>query len=203
METLRLFIAIELDDAMRRALKRAQTQLQDDKQNGFVAQNIVRWVAPQNIHLTLKFLGNPSSAQVPALAQTLAQIAQHTAPFALTARGLGCFPNARRPNNVWVGLEGDVPRAALLARQIDDACATLGFAREERGFTPHLTLGRVKREATNAQRTALGECIKNIPAETYGTISARAVCLISSDLKPQGPIYTMLAECAFGEATTK
>ena len=203
METLRLFIAIELDDAMRRALKRAQTQLQDDKQNGLVAQNIVRWVAPQNIHLTLKFLGNSNSAQVSALTHALAQIAQHTAPFTLTARGLGCFPNARRPNNVWVGLEGDVPCAALLARQIDDACAALGFAREERGFIAHLTLGRVKRAAPNAQRTVLGEFIKTIPTETYGIISARAVNLISSDLQPQGPLYTMLAECAFGETNKK
>ncbi len=203
METLRLFIAIELDDAMRRALKRAQTQLQDDKQNGLVAQKIVRWVAPQNIHLTLRFLGNSNSAQVSSLTRVLAQIAQHTAPFTLTARGLGCFPNARRPNNVWVGLEGDVPCAALLARQIDDACAALGFAREERGFIAHLTLGRVKRAAPNAQRTVLGEFIKTIPTETYGIISARAVNLISSDLQPQGPLYTMLAECAFGETNKK
>lgn len=199
MQALRLFIAIELDDALRAALKRAQMQLQDEKNNGTVAKQTVRWVAPHNIHLTLKFLGNASPSQIPALQNALTRIAEHTAPFILHARGLGCFPNARRPNNVWVGLEGDIARAALLARQIDDACAALGFARDERSFTPHLTLGRVKRDATNAQRAALGEHIAKCATETYGEIHARSIALISSDLRPDGPVYHIVSEYFFKE----
>lgn len=182
---------------MRAALKRAQAQLQDEKNNGRVAKKCVRWVAPQNIHLTLKFLGNSNPSSVRALQLALARIAENTAPFQLRARGLGCFPNAHRPNNVWVGLEGDVQHAALLARQIDNTCATLGFARDERGFTPHLTLGRVKREASNAERAALGSYVAGIASETYGIIDARALVFISSDLRPDGPIYTVLSEHFF------
>ncbi len=194
---LRLFIAIELNDALRTELKRVQKQLQDECWRVSVAKAI-RWVAPQNIHLTLKFLGNCDHAQIPSLTTALERAAKHSAPFVLAARGLGCFPNARRPNNVWVGLEGDVNTAALLAQHIENETHALGFAREERGFTPHLTLGRVKREGSNHERATLGELIKNFPTTTYGTIRADAIHLIVSDLKPTGPIYTFLAQAKLG-----
>lgn len=192
-DSLRLFIAIELNDALRAELKRAQRQLQDECSRTFVAQNIVRWVAPQNIHLTLKFLGNSKRAQIPLLQDALAQVAARLAPFDLTARGLGCFPNARRPNNIWVGLEGELKAAALLTQQIEAECARLNIARDERGFTPHLTLGRVKREASQSARAAIGEIVKNFPATTFGTIHADAIYLIASDLQPDGPLYTTIA----------
>lgn len=193
MEVLRLFIAVELDDTLRAALNRAQVQLQDEIKSRKVANQVVRWVVPQNIHLTLKFLGNSKPMHVPALQDALERIARNAAPFVLRARGLGCFPNPRRPNNVWVGLEGDVPRAALLARQIDDACAALGFTRDEHGFTPHLTLGRVKRDAGNTQRAALGELVTKISPDTYGEIDAQSLALISSDLRFGGPVYTIVS----------
>lgn len=201
MEPLRLFIAVELEDALRAALKRAQNQLQDECSRTNVASNSVRWVAPQNIHLTFKFLGNVKKDRVPALQNALARAAEHIAPFELTARGVGCFPNARRPNNVWVGLEGDVARAALLAQRVETECAASGFARDERGFTPHLTLGRVKRDASNSQRAALGELVKKISPETYGIIYARTVYLIASDLQPRGPVYTILSKVEFQPST--
>jgi RNA 2',3'-cyclic 3'-phosphodiesterase len=192
MEQLRLFIAIELNDALRNQLQEVQKQLQDAREGAFVAKS-VRWVAPQNIHLTLKFLGNSNRAQVPALTNVLQHAVQDIKPFELTARGLGCFPNPRRPNNLWVGLEGDLNTAALLAQQIQDQCFSLNFPREERGFTPHLTIGRVKREASNQDREAIGQIIKSFPAKTFGTISVDAVHLIASDLRPHGPIYTTFA----------
>lgn len=193
MDDLRLFIAIEMDDALRKEMKRVQKQLQDAR-----ALSFVRWVAPQNIHLTLKFLGNTKQAQVPMLTAALERPARNIAPFQLTARGLGCFPNMRRPNNVWVGLEGDLQTAALLARRIEEECVELGFARDPHGFAPHLTLGRVKREASNDTRTVIGEFIKNAPPTTLGMIHADALHLIASDLRPSGPIYTTLARIAFG-----
>ncbi len=201
MEQLRLFIAVELDDALRAALKRAQRQLQDECARAKVAVDAVRWVAPQNVHLTLKFLGNAERAQVPFVQNALARAAAHIAPFELAARGVGCFPNARRPNNVWVALEGEIARAALLAQRIETECAAVGFARDERGFTPHLTLGRVKRDASNGQRAALGELIKKFSPETYGNIHARAVFLIASDLQPRGPVYTILSKVEFQPST--
>src|SRR5258708_32040695 len=170
MDDLRLFIAIELDDELRVELKRAQKQIQVGHTLSFV-----RWVAPQNIHLTLKFLGNIKSTQIPALTAALERAAKNIAPFTLTARGLGCFPNTRRPNNIWVGLEGNLQTAALLARRIEDECFALGFERDLHGFAPHLTLGRVKREASNSERAAFGEIIKNSPPTTLGIIPANSL----------------------------
>jgi 2'-5' RNA ligase len=202
-ETLRVFIAIELDDAVRVELKRVQKQLQDECRRTLVTKDCVRWVAPQNIHLTLKFFGKVDRAQIPALGGVLEKIAETVAPFELTARGLGCFPNARRPNDVWVGLTGDVERAARLTRRIEDECVALGFARDERGFTPHLTLGRVKREASNAGRAALGELVKKFPLPTLGNIQAHELFLIQSDLQPGGPIYTVLSQARLIENTNQ
>lgn len=199
METLRLFIAIELDPALRAALKRAQTQLQDACARG-AARATVRWVALPNLHLTLKFLGNAQSSRVPALQQALARVATKNAPFTLRARGLGCFPNIQRPNNVWVGLDGELQRAALLVQQIDDACAALGFACNQRGFAPHLTLGRVQRAASPAQRAALGELVANSASEIYGDIHACSAQWIASVLRPNGPTYTILSEHFFSKA---
>ena len=190
---LRLFIAIELNDALRAELKRVQKQLQDECLRVSVARAI-RWVAPQNIHLTLKFLGNCNRAQIPALTTALERAAKNSAPFVLDARGLGCFPNARRPNIIWVGLEGDIKTAALLAQRIETEIHALGLARDERGFTPHLTIGRVKREASNHERATLAATIKNSPTTIYGTIRADAIHLIASDLKPTGPMYSTLAQ---------
>lgn len=194
MDSLRLFIAIELDDALHSQLKQIQRQLQD----GQIARN-VRWVAPQNIHLTLKFLGNVNHTRVPALSDVLVRAARNIPPLKLEAGGLGCFPNVRRPTTIWVGLQGDIQTTALLVRQIEDECETAGLARDERGFTPHLTLGRVRREASASERAAIGEAIQNAPAASFGTIRADAVSLIASDLRPNGPIYTTVARVALKE----
>lgn len=190
---LRLFIAIELDEALRTQLKRAQNELQAELRQNRAGEHVTRWVAPQNIHLTLKFLGNVNRTQISPLTTALERAANKLMPFELTAQGLGCFPNTNRPNNVWVGLAGDLDAAALLARRIEGGCAELGLERDWHGFTPHLTIGRVKREASNRDRTALGTVVKAFPETTFGTIYADAVNLIVSDLKPTGPIYTTLA----------
>jgi len=184
---LRVFIAAELDDAVRGELKRVQQQLKGER-----AAQLVRWVAPQNIHLTFKFSGNTPETKIPSLKEAISHAAADGAPFVLTVRGLGCFPNTRRPNNIWVGLEGDVARATLLAQRIEEECAARGFARDERGFTPHLTLGRVRREAANHDRAAIGELVKNFPITSFGTLQVDALYLIQSDLQPSGPIYTVL-----------
>lgn len=197
MEQLRLFIAIDLDEVLRAELLRIQTQLQYEYTRTQVAQDCVRWVSPQNIHLTLKFLGNTQPSQIDALKQVLERVAQTTAPFVVNARGVGCFPNQRRPNTVWVGLAGAVDSAVTLARRIEDECAALGVPRDERGFTPHLTLGRVKQDATNHERADLGEMLRNMPLRSFGSIQASAMHVIASDLKPYGPVYSTLATLAF------
>ncbi len=190
MSLIRAFIAIDLSEELRQALRRLESRL---KQSDEPRPLPVRWVDPRNIHLTLKFLGNVDEGAVPGITSALQEVAAPTPPLVLTAQGLGCFPNLRRPNNIWVGLTGDVQQVAELTRGIDDALEPLGLPREARPFTPHLTLARVGRDARPAERAKVGELVAAFPSETYGDISVDAVHLIKSDLRPGGPIYTPLA----------
>jgi RNA 2',3'-cyclic 3'-phosphodiesterase len=192
MEQSRLFIAIELNDALRNELKHVQRHFKDAP----VMQN-VRWVAPENIHLTVKFLGNTSNTLVPALTEMLTRVASEFTQFEITARELGCFPNFHRPNNIWVGLKGALQTTALLAQRIETESAALGFPRDERGMTPHLTLGRVKQDTPRAERAAIGALVQNYPLTTFGSIRADVLYLISSDLRPTGPIYKVLVRAPF------
>lgn len=192
MDQSRLFIAIELDNALRDELRRVQRHFQDAP-----AMQNVRWVAPENIHLTCKFLGNTQNTLIPALTEMLTRVAQEFTTFEITARELGCFPNMHRPNNIWVGLKGALQTTALLAQRIETECAALGFPRDERGMTPHLTLGRVKQDTPRAERAAIGALVQKYPLTTFGSIRADALYLISGDLRPTGPVYTVLARAPF------
>lgn len=189
METIRTFIAIELTDALQRALADAQTKFQRDR-----AARAVRWVAPENIHITLKFLGDVDAAQMPALQRAIADACAGFAPFALTIGGAGAFPNTRRPNVVWIGARGQIEIAARLAQQIDDACVALGFAREARLFTPHLTLGRVQRDASPNERQQIGALIERTQIGDLGNLRVERVSIMKSELKPGGSVYSRLAE---------
>ncbi len=185
---VRAFVAAQLNDELQSALHQVQQQLQDADSARFV-----RWVDPTNIHLTFKFLGNVEAGRITELAHAMERAAKGVAAFTLTARGLGCFPSAHRPNNIWVGLEGEVDHAIALARRLDQAFAEFGFEDEARPFSPHLTLGRVKRHSRPAARASVGEQVQKLSPPTLGVISVNAVHLIKSDLRPTGPVYTTLA----------
>lgn len=191
-ELIRTFIAIELTDALRRALANAQAQFQRDR-----AARAVRWVAPDNIHITLKFLGDVRADQMPDVQRAVADACAGIAPFALTLGGAGAFPNTRRPNVIWIGARGQIENAAQLAQKIDDACAALGFAREERPFAPHLTLGRVQRDASPGERQQIGALIENMRVGDLGELRVDRVSVMKSELKPGGSVYTRLAEIEF------
>ena len=188
-EMIRSFVALELDDATRHALADLQTRLQRDRN-----AKAVRWVAPANIHITLKFLGDVTSAQMPELQSALSEVCAGIAPFALTIVGTGAFPDLRRPNVIWVGARGEVAVATQLAEQIEDACEILGFAREGKPFAPHLTLGRVKRDVSPSERQAIGKLIEQTQVGELGTIQFARVSLMKSDLRPGGSVYTQIAE---------
>jgi 2'-5' RNA ligase len=191
METLRTFIAIELDGARRAALAEIEMRLRRE-----AVARAIRWVPPENIHLTLKFLGEVDAARIPTLHRAVAEALVDHAPFSLTIGGVGAFPNTRRPNVVWVGVRGQVEAAARLAESIETACAALGFAREARAFTPHLTLGRVKRDASPSERQRIGALIEQARIGELGEWRVERVSIMKSDLQPGGSVYTRLAECA-------
>lgn len=189
-ESIRIFIAIELDDATRRALGSLQSKLKAE-----LGLDAVRWVAPQNIHLTLKFIGDVDAMRgsVPALERAVADAGVGIAPFVLRLSGVGAFPNVTRPNNVWVGVQGEVEQAALLAKKIEDACAILGFPPERRPFEPHLTLGRVKRDAGTRERAEIAQMIAAAPTRELGQYRVEQVSLMKSELRPTGSVYSQLA----------
>ncbi|NIM44435.1 MAG: RNA 2',3'-cyclic phosphodiesterase, partial [Nitrososphaeria archaeon] len=151
MGLIRSFIAIELPEEIRLELAR----LEDSLKSGGIS--FVKWVNPLGIHLTLKFLGNVAPAMVAKITTAMAEVAGGRTPFRLEVGRLGIFPNIRQPRLAWVGVEGEVDKLAKLQRQIDASLSLLGFPKEQRPFTPHLTLGRLRDRASTRQRQQFGE----------------------------------------------
>jgi RNA 2',3'-cyclic 3'-phosphodiesterase len=187
MNTLRTFIAIELPAEILRLMKQAQAQLQ-----AAVPPHSVRWVRVEGIHLTLKFLGPVPLSQIDAITATMAAAARGVEPFTLTIGGAGCFPNPKRPRIVWIGIAEPTGRLNSLQRAVESAISPLGYPPEERGFQPHLTLGRAAHEATPDDLKRVGEIVAAANIGTLGQVPVSSLALIKSDLKPTGAEYTPL-----------
>lgn len=187
-ERIRSFIAIELDPSHHRALEVLQMQLKRER-----AGRYIRWVASENIHLTLKFLGDVEASKITAVEGAVARACAGVPPFHLVIGGMGTFPNSRRPRVVWVGLAGQIEIAARLAQRLEDSFAALGFSRESRPFSPHLTLGRVKRDVGPADLQFVGQMIENTRVGELGELAVKSVAVMKSDLKPTGSVYARLA----------
>lgn len=187
IETWRLFVAITLPAPVLDSLAETQRTLRSATPHG-----VVRWVDPASIHLTLKFLGDVPIAQRSTLETALALSAQQHAPFELSLADLGCFPNVRRPRVVWAGLAGALAALRALRDGIESAIAPLGYPTEGRPFSPHLTLGRVRREAPAPQASALGAQVARMRPATQPQWTISSVSLIRSDLLPAGAVYTEL-----------
>jgi len=192
MDTVRAFIAIELDKRLCNKLDDLQDRLRAD-----VPPGLVRWVHPEGMHLTLKFLGDIPAAQVPKIAQAVQQASQEHPPFECEVSGLGCFPDTTRPRVVWVGIQEPSGVLTALQRDVDRAVSALGFEPEQRRFHPHLTLGRVKSHDREAI-AALGEYVSRAQVKV-GSIQANAVHLMRSDLLPGGAVYTALSVTELAE----
>ena len=150
-ETFRAFIAIDLPESVKPFLSEAQKAL---KQYGFR----VKWIRPQNIHLTLKFLGDTATADINKIAEAMRLAASECPGLSLAAKGIGVFPNVRRPRVIWAGLDGQLEALADLQRALEAQLADLGFTRDSRPFKSHLTLGRVKGKIAPDQiKTAMEE----------------------------------------------
>jgi len=186
-ETWRLFIAIPLPDAVIATLEEAQRMLKKA-----VPQRTVTWVAPHNIHLTLKFLGEVPVIQRDAISQALSRVAEQHSTFALNTAGLGCFPSNRNPRVVWVGLSGDEEALRLLWDSVERAIAPLGYPTENRPFSPHLTLGRVRRDVLRADAQRLGAAVCEVTPPREVLWSVTELTLFRSELKPGGADYTKL-----------
>ncbi len=187
-EMLRTFIAIELDETLRVALKSVQ-----DRFKRQMPPDTVRWVAPDGIHLTLKFLGDTPRGRVPEVVSALRRACEGFAPFEFSVEGRGCFPNYRRPRVIWVAVRDRGQALARLNQAVEREVAPLGWPTEDRAFSPHLTLGRVTRNADNRAEAAIGQIVERSVVEQIGLQRVTAVKLIMSDLRPGGAVYNGLA----------
>ena len=183
--SVRLFIAVHLDPATREALAAASEALRAP-----AAGLPVAWVAPENFHVTLKFLGGVDEAKVPALIEALHSAVARERGFGFQVGGLGAFPSPTRPRVLWAGVAVGAEPLGALAQSVDEATAAVGFPREARPFSPHITLGRV-RDSRHAP--ALAEALEGIGTRQFGTVTIEHVALMRSDLSPRGARYTTLA----------
>ena len=189
---LRLFVALEPPDPVRRRLAAIQERLR--REAGRHADE-VRWVAPSNIHLTLQFLGAVPEERLDAIRGALAGVAATSRPLRLELRGAGGFPSARRPRVVFSGLGGEVDALAALVAEVGKHLSPLGFAPEDRPFSPHLTHGRA-RDGRGAP--GLGGALAGATADEASPWRADELVLFRSHLSPGGARYEPVGRWRLG-----
>ncbi len=191
MNEVRSFIAIELPATVRQQIEQVCTVLRQKP-----GSRLVRWVEAKNIHLTLQFLGDVRIADIPKIELELKGVAGLHEPFEIAVEGAGVFPGFTKPRVLWVGVGKPDSRAnerlAALQKGIEQRLFMLGFQSDGRGFNPHLTIGRVNRDAGADDMRKIGEVVKSTPIGDLGVIQVEAVTLFRSDLKPGGPVYTRI-----------
>lgn len=186
MSLLRTFIAVDIPSPIQKAIQQATSSLRRT-----LGASLVRWVEVENIHLTLKFLGNVSPANVELLRQILHTEANLVPVFDLQIGGFGSFPSLRRPRVLWVGIQAPAELEALY-RGIESACTRLGYESESRDFSPHLTIGRVRPDLSAADQQKIFRALEHFHIDSLGSARVDSVHLYKSDLKPSGPVYTKL-----------
>jgi len=190
MRTIRSFIAVNIGLNALRAVAQEQSALR--RKAGERGAD-VRWVAPQNLHLTLRFLGQVTEPMVAAIQDGLEPAAKNLAPFEVTAAGIGVFPDAQHPKVVWVGLRDDGAFVRLHAA-VSEVLARMGFAPDDKPFRSHVTIGRVK----GGDAEALAACLAEFPERAYGAFTVREIVCYRSDLHPSGADYHMLWRLPLG-----
>ena len=185
---IRAFLAVELPEGLRQETAAFGQEL---KRSGAD----VKWVEAANLHLTLKFLGDITPEQVSSLISSLKQACGGLSPFTFSVEGIGAFPKTTYPRVIWVGVHEGKEQMAELAQRVEETCAALGFPAEERPFSPHLTVGRVR------SQEGIGRLVKQLQlAEFRGSSPAEAgrITLFQSALGPKGTAYTSLAQIPLG-----
>jgi 2'-5' RNA ligase len=190
MARLRTFIAVGIDKGTRDRAVKLQEAL------GRAGAD-VKWVEPENLHLTLLFLGEVEDKTLPAVCRVVADVAAGRAPFEMSVEGAGAFPSARRPKTLWVGVGEGTQELVKLHDALEPPLLDLGcYRREERRYTPHLTLGRVRGDGDDRLAVALARQ----SGWQGGVVKVREVLVMSSDfgLRPEGPTYTVLGRGKLG-----
>jgi 2'-5' RNA ligase len=198
MDAIRAFIAIELPAAILLQLGQIEAHLKAQ-----MPADCIRWVKPDSVHLTLKFLGQVPSDQIDLITSSLKNALAAQPAFMLEVAGAGCFPDLHRPRVIWVGVNEDAPGHQLqhVQRVVENAISPLGYPTEARDFSPHLTLGRLARDVRTPDLKKVGDVIGASQIGSLGRWDVTQVALIRSDLQPTGAIYTVLAQAPLAPRT--
>ncbi len=193
MNVIRAFIALDLPARSRDLIQQQTAFLRNQLGN-----ELIRWVPAENIHLTIKFLGEISNAHLTFLKQMITQTAESCAPFDVQIGGLGCYPNPRAPRVIWIGLHA--PQAlSSLQKNIEAGAVRLGYEAENRAFSPHLTIGRLRQNAPSAELPKIRSALNAAQLGKMDVVRMDAIHLFKSELTPNGSIYTKLFSASFGK----
>lgn len=192
MNQIRVFIAVDLPPAIQESVEKQTAPLRRT-----LGDDLIRWVPAQNMHLTLKFIGNIAASHLDFLKQMLTQSVNSQRQFDLQIGGIGSFPNLKRPRVLWVGIHAPADLTSL-QKNVEAGAVRLGYEKEERGFSPHLTLGRVRQNVSAADLQRIRSALENTQIGRIGTATIEAVHLYKSDLHADGSIYTKLLSVPLG-----
>ena len=184
---LRCFISIEIPEPVKKNINEFIDILK--KYNADI-----RWITPENLHLTLKFLGSTPEVLLPKIRDSLINVVLSHEPFYIKIYTTGVFPSRRRPRVIWIGVE-DSGILKKLKKDVEDSMVLLGYQKEDKEFTPHLTVGRVRSQKRIAD---LVKELDNFREKDFGSVNVESIKLMKSELKPKGAEHSCLHEIPFG-----
>ena len=190
MSKTRTFVAIAASADVRERALQAITLLRESADN-------VKWVAKENLHWTLQFLGEVGDAEVAEVCRRVARVAERFEPFRLDAKGIGAFPKVERPRALWLGAGEGSETLCELQDAIEASLSVIGFRGERRRFVPHLTLGRVGRGNHGGDR--LVEKLQTLDRFDGETMQVENVIVYASELEREGPTYHVMARAELGD----
>lgn len=186
MSLLRTFIAVEIPHHIQQAIQQKTESIRNS-----IGTSIVRWVPTHNIHLTLKFLGDVSPANIGLLTQMLQSVADSCPAFDIHISGLGSFPSSKRPRVLFIWIQAPAELEALW-RGIESETTRLGYESEGRSFSPHLTLGRARQYISASDQQKIRKALEETKVDSPATARVDSVHLYKSELQPSGSVYTKL-----------
>ncbi len=187
---IRTFIAVAVADSVRKQLVALQDELRDAA--------AVKWVEPENLHLTLNFLGEVADTDLYAVCKTVQHAVTDVSAFTMHVSGVGAFPNARRPRVIWAGVRGGADELTFIHDTLGELFRDQGYPGEDRAYTPHLTIGRARQPKPTPELAAtLEECATWEAGPTF----VREVLVMSSQLSPAGPTYAVMGRASLAESS--
>lgn len=186
METLRTFIAVDFPIDVKLKIEEITAYFKTQ-----LPKQAIKWVDPNNMHLTLKFMGETPIEKLERIKASIHQVVTTFQIFSIEIKTLGMYPNANQPRVIWLGIQGG-ENLITLHKQLDASLKEVGIQPERRPFSPHLTIGRVRRNADLESVKTLGKTLSQFKVSSLGNISITQIVYYQSELTPQGPNYTIL-----------